>query len=55
MKDLHDIVLHDPQQLEEIEMLGDLIAMATDSDRPLSQSDIDETLGVAQKPVDASF
>ena len=40
------VALHDVQVLEEIELLGELIVMASKAPRVLSQKEIDTALGV---------
>ncbi|HEY7045001.1 MAG TPA: hypothetical protein VH419_15130 [Nocardioidaceae bacterium] len=44
MKD--DVVLQDVQLLEEIELLGSLMVVASSADRQLTQREIDHVLGV---------
>jgi hypothetical protein len=46
MNDYDDVAIHDAQQLEEIELLSNLIVMATGACRRLSQEQIDDILGV---------
>jgi hypothetical protein len=52
--DVYDsVALHDPQMLEEIELLGDLIVVASATPRKLSQAEIDTALGLAVPVVSA--
>ena len=44
------VTLHDAQVLEEIELLGDLIVIASATTRALSQRDIDVALGLVTVP-----
>jgi hypothetical protein len=44
-----DTRIQDPQALDEIELYGELVIAASSSDRPLSQSEIDHVLGVADR------
>jgi hypothetical protein len=41
-----DVALHDPQLLEEIELLGDLIVIATRTEHHLTLGEIDTALGL---------
>jgi hypothetical protein len=41
-----DTRLQDPLVLDEIELYGELVIAASASDRPLSQDEIDEVLGI---------
>jgi hypothetical protein len=41
------VALHDAQVLEEIELLGELIVMASSTPRVLRQDEIDAALGLA--------
>jgi hypothetical protein len=41
------VALHDAQVLEEIELLGELIVMASRTPRVLRQDEIDAALGLA--------
>jgi len=47
-----DARVHDHDALAEIELYGNLMIAASESDGPLSQAQIDEVLGV--KPVTSS-
>lgn len=42
-----DARLEDPLVLDEIELYGELVIAASASDRPLSQHQIDQVLGIA--------
>jgi hypothetical protein len=44
-----DLSLHDADQLEEIELYGELVIAASSHDGPLSTAELDAVLGV--KPV----
>lgn len=46
-EDLRDAALHD-----EIELVGELIVAASTVDGPLSQSEIDEALGICRTPAE---
>ncbi len=41
-----DVAVHDVEMLAEIDLLGDLIVIATCAERALSQAEIDTALGV---------
>jgi hypothetical protein len=41
-----DTRLQDPLVLDEIELYGELVIAASASDRPLSQDEIDQVLGI---------
>ena len=44
--DPRDAALHDPEQLAEIELYGELVIAASGSTRQLSAEEIDRVLGV---------
>ncbi len=46
--------VHDVDMLAEIDLLGDLMVIATSAERPLSQSEIDAALGVASRVANMS-
>jgi hypothetical protein len=46
VNDQLDVTVHDAEVLAEIEMMTKLIIATSESDAPLSQSRIDELLGV---------
>lgn len=46
MTELQDEVLHDADLLEEIGLTSELMVVASESDGPLSQSEVDAILGV---------
>ena len=46
MTELQDEVLHDADLLEEIGLTSELMVVASESDRPLSQAEVDRILGV---------
>jgi hypothetical protein len=46
VNDQLDVTVHDSEVLAEIEMMTKLIIATSESDAPLSQSRIDELLGV---------
>lgn len=48
MDDQLDVHVHDDQVLDEIEMMTNLIIATSEADGPLSQTEIDEILGVRQ-------
>jgi hypothetical protein len=43
-----DIRLEDPLVLDEIELYGELVIAASASDRPLTQRQIDQVLGITE-------
>ncbi|MDQ1628954.1 MAG: hypothetical protein QOI54_2698 [Actinomycetota bacterium] len=43
-----DTRLQDPLVLDEIELYGELVIVASSSDRPLSQAEIDQVLGLSR-------
>lgn len=49
-----DVSVHDVDMLAEIDLLGDLMVIATSAERPLSQSEIDAALGVASRVANMS-
>ena len=51
MSDFDEVPLEDPQLLEEIELLGNLMVMASSAHSSLSQIDIDRALGIAPTSV----
>ena len=51
MSDYDEVPLEDPQLLEEIELLGNLMVAASSTDVSLSQTDIDQALGVSSAPI----
>ena len=46
MTELQDEVLHDADLLEEIGLTSELMVVASESDGPLSQAEVDRLLGV---------
>ena len=46
MTELQDEVLHDADLLEEIGLTSELMVVASESDGPLSQAEVDRVLGV---------
>ena len=46
MTELQDEVLHDADLLEEIGLTSELMVVASESDGPLSQAEVDRILGV---------
>ena len=46
MTELQDEVLNDADLLEEIDLTSELMVVASESDGPLSQADVDRILGV---------
>ena len=45
-----DSRLEDPLVLDEIELYGELVIAASDSDGPLTQDQIDRVLGIRPEP-----
>lgn len=52
MTDYDEIALRDADLLEEIDLLGELMSMATGADLPLSMDQIDTALGVGGRDLD---
>ena len=51
----HDVVLHDAQMLEEIELLGELMVLATTAmHSSLSTAEIDAALGISVTDLEIS-
>jgi hypothetical protein len=48
--DKPDARVHDPVALDEIELYGNLMIAASETDGPLSQERIDEILGIRSAP-----
>ncbi|RLV47690.1 hypothetical protein D9V37_16175 [Nocardioides mangrovicus] len=46
MDDQFDVSLEDDEMLDEVELTANLMVAANRADRPLSQQEIDEVLGV---------
>ena len=46
MTELQDEVLNDADLLEEIDLTSELMVVASESDGPLSQAEVDRILGV---------
>jgi len=52
VNDQLDVDIHDVNVLNEIEMMTNLIIATSESDGPLTQSQIDSILGVSDDPTD---